>query len=314
MSRKARGFPFDTLTILMVLILLGLAFTSLYFALSYMRVQLKGSFPPAPAQGPAASGPSGSVPTLPADFPDSLEGVVALGKEIFMNTQNHPLSKPYVGAAMACTSCHLNGGTEAKGLTLVGTATAFPAYSPREKAVITLQNRIGDCFMRSLNGTLPPLGGPVLVALDAYITSLSQGLPMRMNPKSPTGPNALKPLQVDWTQADPKRGQVLFQAKCAVCHGQEGQGVVGPPLWGPKSYNAGAGMADWKNLAAFIHGAMPLGNPNLTPEEARDIAAFVDSQPRPEFVLKDHLPPAQDLGVYTSKVLDEVKKVEPVKP
>ncbi|WP_460171054.1 c-type cytochrome [Thermus sp. FJN-A] len=119
---------------------------------------------------------------------------------------------------------------------------------------------------------------------------------------------------MDWAQADPGRGKALYVQRCAVCHGANGEGQAGPPLWGPRSYNAGAGMANWKKLAAFIHGAMPLGNPNLSPEEARDIAAFVDSQPRPDFILKEHLPPPQDLGVYTSRVLEEVKKVEPVKP
>ncbi|WP_243094691.1 c-type cytochrome [Thermus thalpophilus] len=301
----------DTLLSLMTLLLVGLGFTSIYFAIDDLRQRMGTS----PGLGPVAGGGAApNYPSLPADFPESLDQVVALGKEIFLNTKDHPLSKPYVGNSLNCTSCHLNGGTDPKGLTLVGTATAFPAYSPREKVVITLQNRIGDCFMRSMNGTLPPLGSGVMVALDAYITSLSQGLPMKMNPKSPTGPKALRPLQVDWKAADPARGQALYQQRCAVCHGQNGEGQVGPPLWGPHSYNAGAGMANWQNLAAFIHGAMPLGNPNLTPEEARDIAAFVDSQPRPDFVLKDHLPPATGLGVYTSKVLDETKRAGPVKP
>ncbi|MGC8968917.1 MAG: c-type cytochrome [Thermus sp.] len=299
---------YDTLLALMTLVLVGLGLTSFYFALAYLHTQVAGPSQATPAKAEA------SYPALPPDFPDTLEGVVALGKEIFLNTKDHPLSKAYVGDALNCTSCHLDGGTNLKGLPLVGTATAFPAYSSREKAVITLQNRIGDCFMRSMNGTLPPLGSAVMVALDAYITSLSQGMPMKMNPKSPTGPNALKPLAVDWARADPARGKALYAQKCAVCHGPNGEGQVGPPLWGPRSYNAGAGMANWKNLAAFIHGAMPLGNPNLSPEEARDIAAFVDSQPRPDFVLKEHLPPPEALGVYTSRVLDEVKRVEPVKP
>ncbi|WP_243029200.1 c-type cytochrome [Thermus albus] len=304
MKRKT---PDLTQAILLVL-LLAFAATSFYFGTRLLlQRQAEGS------GGVGLAKASGPVPTLPPDFPESLDQVIALGKDIFMNTKDHPLSKAYVGNALNCTSCHLNGGQDLKGLPLIGTATAFPAYSPREKAVISLQNRIEDCFMRSMNGTLPPLGGPVMVALEAYIASLSQGMPLHMNPQSPTGPNALKPLAVDWTQADSQRGQNLYQAKCAVCHAADGQGQVGPPLWGPRSYNAGAGLANWKNLAAFIHGAMPLGNPNLSPEEARDIAAFVDSQPRPTFDLKAHLPGPDGLGVYTSKVAEEVKKVEPVK-
>lgn len=306
---KRKQEPLGLTQTILVALLVAFAGASLYFALNYLALREQGV-----SQGPAAANPRGSIPALPQDFPESLDQTVALGKDIFMNTKDHSLSKAYVGNALNCTSCHLNGGTDPKGLTLVGAATAYPAYSPREKAVITLQNRIGNCFMRSMNGTLPPLGGPVLVALGAYIASLSQGMPLHMNPKSPTGPNALNPLSVDWTQASPQRGQGLYQAKCAVCHGADGQGQVGPPLWGPRSYNAGAGLADWKKLAAFIHGAMPLGSPNLSPEEARDIAAYVDSQPRPTFRLAEHLPPPGELGVYTSKVLDEVKEVQPVKP
>lgn len=262
-------------------------------------------------------GSSSSYPSLPPDFPQSLEQVVALGKDIFLNTDTHPLSKPYVGNRLKCTSCHLNGGTGPLGKegTLVGSATAYPAYSPREKAVITLQDRIANCFMRSMNGIRPPLGGPVLIALDAYITSLSQDMPMRMNPDKPLGPGAQKPLQVDWKKVNVKRGAELYRTKCASCHGVDGQGVaVFPPVWGPGSYNAGAGLADWQRLAAYLYGAMPFGNPNLSPEEARDIAAFVDSQPRPAFVLREHLPPADALGVYAATVLDEVKTVQPVKP
>lgn len=309
---KRKGKSLDLTQGIMVLLLVGFAATSFFFALKSLTSQQRVAANPGTLSPKAQA--QGSVPSLPQDFPESLDQVIALGKEIFMSTKDHPLSKAYVGNDLNCTSCHLNGGQDLKGLPLIGTATAFPAYSPREKAVISLQNRIGDCFMRSMNGTLPPLGGAVLVALDAYITSLSQGMPIHMNPKAPSGPNALKPLAVDWSRANPQHGQSLFQAKCAVCHGTNGQGQSAPPVWGPRSYNAGAGLANWKNLAAFIHGAMPFGNPNLSPEEARDIAAFVDSQPRPTFRLQEHLPTPEGLGVYTSKVLDEVREVQPVKP
>lgn len=155
-----RGY--DTLLTLMTVVLVGLGFTSFFFALAYLRTMVGGdSAVQTGGAQPAA------YPALPTDFPESLDQVVALGKEIFLNTKDHPLSKPYVGNALNCTSCHLDGGTNLKALPLVGTATAFPAYSPREKAVITLQNRIGDCFMRSMNGVLPPLGSAPMVALDA---------------------------------------------------------------------------------------------------------------------------------------------------
>ena len=58
-----------------------------------------------------------------------------------------------------------------------------------------------------------------------------------------------------------------------------------PPLWGPDTFNNGAGMARIINFANFIHFNMPHGtdylNPQLTVENAWDIAAYVLSQPRP---------------------------------
>ena len=76
---------------------------------------------------------------------------------------------------------------------------------------------------------------------------------------------------------------------CAACHGADGAGqkaggkMVFPPLWGARSFNWGAGMASIKNAAEFIRANMPLGQGgSLTPQEAWDLAAFVDSQVRPQ--------------------------------
>jgi thiosulfate dehydrogenase len=96
--------------------------------------------------------------------------------------------------------------------------------------------------------------------------------------------------------ADPAHGAAVYAQTCAVCHGADGSGKrigsVGdgkgyefPPLWGPDSFNDGAGMARLITGSGFIRGNMPRGttwqNPALTPEEAWDVAAFVSSQPRP---------------------------------
>jgi thiosulfate dehydrogenase len=58
-----------------------------------------------------------------------------------------------------------------------------------------------------------------------------------------------------------------------------------PPLWGAESYNTGAGLFRISRFAAFIKANMPYGvtaeSPLLTDEQAWDIAAFVNSRPRP---------------------------------
>jgi len=69
-----------------------------------------------------------------------------------------------------------------------------------------------------------------------------------------------------------------------MCHGADGQGTLAaPPLWGNDSFNDGAGMAKLDNFSAFTHLNMPLGNPDLSIEEALDVALFVTTEPRPHF-------------------------------
>ncbi len=44
----------------------------------------------------------------------------------------------------------------------------------------------------------------------------------------------------------------------------------------------------------------------MTVDEAVNVAAYVDARPRPDFVLRDHLPPGAATGAYNAAVLDEV--------
>lgn len=251
--------------------------------------------------------PPAAVPAV-AYPPGDLNEMVKLGRELVRDTNTHPLTKPYVGNALRCTSCHLEDGTDPKAATFIGLATAYPAYSPREKAVITLEDRVLNCFMRSMNGVRPPLGSKPSVAITAYITSLSHGLPISMNPNRPVGPYAVKKLAGGESKPDVARGKRLYADKCAACHGEDGQGVGAfSPVWGERSYNMGAGLANVGNLASWLKVAMPYRNPDLTDSEAMDIAAFVNAQPRAGFDLKAHLPREGKAGVYNATVLDEKK-------
>ena len=77
------------------------------------------------------------------------------------------------------------------------------------------------------------------------------------------------------------------------CHGPDGQGVeIGDkkagPLWGPGSWNDGAGAARIYTLAGMIRYSMPYLDPgNMTDEDAQQLAAFINSKPRPVFPFKD---------------------------
>jgi thiosulfate dehydrogenase len=150
---------------------------------------------------------------------------------------------------------------------------------------MSLADRINECFERSMNGRPLPPDSSKLQAVVAYIEWLSQNLPHGSTVpwRGLTRIHASRP-------PDPVNGKKLFAVKCAFCHGGDGQGTMAaPPLWGPHSYNIAAGMARVSVAAAFIKANMPRGwGWMLTDDEAFDVAAYVNSQPRPDFVGKEH--------------------------
>lgn len=231
---------------------------------------------------------------------------IRLGRELVENTASHRLSRPYVGNALNCGSCHLKNGTDPRAASFIGVATAYPAWSPREKTVITLEDRILNCFMRSCNGLRPPLGSEVSVSIAAYITWLSSDQPIRMNPNRPAGPRAVPRLESDASAADLQRGEELYSSRCADCHAANGQGnKKNPPVWGARSFNDGAGLANIAQLACWLKVAMPPDDADLTDQEALDLAAFVNSHQRPVFRLNEHLPPRDQLGFFNSNLRTE---------
>lgn len=215
-----------------------------------------------------------------------LADMIKLGHAIFTQTpQNAP---QYVGNSLSCSSCHINGGQKEGALPLVGIAAQFPAFSPRDNRLISLEDRIRSCFARSEAGTAPPYDSKELLAVSSYLTWLSTGQPEGVSPPW-RGKNAIpKDKQIPIADLNVDRGQALYGEKCAVCHGADGQGQSGPPLWGPKSFNDGAGTARVYTLAGFIRYAMPLTAPgSLNDEEAQHLAAFINSHDRPAFNGKD---------------------------
>ena len=267
--------------------------------------------------------------SAPKEYPKGEVGrMVKLGEDILLHTNTHPLTKNFVGNKLTCASCHLKGSDGKPGTadgigTFIGTATAFPAYSKREKTVQTLQDRINNCFMRSMNGKRPIIDTPESVAMATYITWLSEGMPMKMDTKRPCSPNnsdrwgkgakKFAKIQKKATHANYLNGKKLYEAKCAMCHGMNGQGMgTFPPLWGKNakgewlSYNTGAGMSKLNKGAAWVQSNMPLGQGGtLSDQEAADIMLYVDAQPRADFDLKKGLLPANKMGYYNSKVLNE---------
>lgn len=220
------------------------------------------------------------MPPDVSKIPAGAEGEdILLGMRLFEETPRYAPGN--VGNQLACGSCHVQGGTMSYGISLVGAPTWFPMWSVRAKRNITLEDRIQECVTRSEAGTPLPQGGREVTALIAYMQwitdqAAAQGVsPVRgLDTKIPD------------LKGDATRGEAIFKQQCAACHGEDGAGVVGvlPALWGPGSYNNGAGMNQPKKMAAFVLHNMPQNNPGkLTPQEAWDVSTYIASKPHPQY-------------------------------
>jgi thiosulfate dehydrogenase len=208
---------------------------------------------------------------------------IALGRQIFTDTGRY--AKAYVGNALSCDNCHLDAGRLAHSAPLWGAYPMYPAYRSKNHRVNTFAERLQGCFQYSMNGKAPPLNDDVLVALEAYAYWMSKGEAIGA---APPGHGYLK-LPPPAQPPDYARGESVFKRDCALCHGNDGQGqrvadrTVFPPLWGPQSFNWGAGMERLDNAAGFIKANMPLGRGNtLTDEDAWDVAYFMNAHERPQ--------------------------------
>jgi thiosulfate dehydrogenase len=187
-----------------------------------------------------------------------------------------------VGNALRCASCHLDGGLRRDAMPWVGSYARFPQYRARSAKVDLIEDRVNDCFRRSMNGRALDPTGRDMRDIVAYFAFLSTGVPVGAEMEG-QGLRRLQPLN-----GDLNRGRAVFASTCVRCHGAQGQGtVIAPPLWGPRSYNVGAGMARINTAASFIHALMPIDRAqHLTPQQAFDVATYINTRPRPDFPAK----------------------------
>ena len=195
----------------------------------------------------------------------------------------------YSGTRLACASCHLGAGTEPGTLSLLQSAANYPRFSGRDGGTRDLLDRINGCMTRSMSGRELPRDSPEMIAMAAYITSLGD-LHAAMGKGQRTA-NEQPAFATPARAADLPAGRRVFEERCAICHGADGAGLqatpnrihgyVFPPLWGPDTFNNGAGMHRVLTAARFIKAKMPLGQADLTDDQAFDVAAYINSQPRP---------------------------------
>ena len=247
---------------------------------------------------PAAAASAQVIAARPlADFKPPIESSIPagpLGEALrggkLLVTETHQRLPKNVGNKLNCVNCHLGGGATANASPWVGLWGVFPEYRARSGKINSLQERVNDCFERSMNGKALAYDAPEMNQILAYMHWLSDGVPTGVGVKG-RGFGAinlaLKP--------NPENGKAVYAAKCASCHGATGAGIknpngsyVFPPLWGADSFNVGAGMARTYTAAAFVKHNMPLGLPNsLSDQEAIDVSEYFTHQPRPDYPAKN---------------------------
>ncbi|MDE3124688.1 MAG: c-type cytochrome [Bacteroidota bacterium] len=224
---------------------------------------------------------------------DSKEGALILyGYNLIANTSYYLGPKgtiAHITNGMNCQNCHLQAGTVPYGNNFGKVAANYPEYRARNNGWQSISARVNDCFERSMNGKPLDSTSHEMKAIVAYLNWLGKDVPKGTKPPG-TGIMKIKLLD---KAANPEAGKLVYTTHCQSCHGANGNGLLNadgigyayPPLWGKNSYNDGAGMYRISNLAGFVQPNMPFGtnyhHPAITNEDAWNVAAFINSQPRP---------------------------------
>lgn len=283
-----------------------------------------------------ATGPkiTASLWEAPAEstIPKGIEGEEILyGKDLIANTAKYLGPKGSVAAisnGMNCQNCHNDAGKKPWGNNYSAVYSTYPKFRARSGTKETIVKRVNDCFERSLNGKPLDSTSREMRAIKAYLKWLGSDV---KSGEKPAGVGLQKLTFLD-RSADINKGAAIYDAKCMSCHGKNGQGLLStdqivytyPPLWGKNSYNDGAGLYRLGNFASFVKNNMPFGvsylNPQLSEEESWDVAAYVNSQPRPH---KNQTKDWKDIsqkpidfpfGPYADKFSEKQHKYGPFKP
>lgn len=263
--------------------------------------------------------------------PKAMQSQLEYGKDLIVNTAKYLGPKGSVAHltnGMNCQNCHLNAGTQPYGNNYGSVASTYPKYRGRSGAIEDIYKRVADCFERSLNGTAPKVGSKEMEAIVAYINYVGSNVKKGDKAKG----SGIYELALLDRAADPVKGKELYTAKCVSCHQADGSGMMNadkiayqyPPLWGDHSYNHGAGLYRLSRFAGYIKANMPLGAsykaPMLSDEEAWDLAAYVNSMPRPSKDLSKDWPKLEEknfdhpFGPFADAFSEEQHKFGPFKP
>lgn len=265
-------------------------------------------------------------------IPNTAEGdLIRYGRELVAHTALYlgPQGKVMtISNGMNCQNCHLRAGKKLYGNNYSGVAATYPKFRARSGTIETIEKRVNDCIERSLNGKRLSENSAEMQAFVAYIKWVGSEVKKGVYPVSAGIPD-LPMLQ---RAADPVRGKKIYSVQCTRCHGINGEGLREgnslewkyPPLNNENSYNNGAGLYRLSRFAGYVKANMPYGatyeNPVLTDEDAWDVAAYINSLPRPRKEFPNDWPDISKkpfdhpVGPYSDNFSEEQHKFGPFPP
>jgi thiosulfate dehydrogenase len=259
---------------------------------------------------------------------------VEYGRELIVNTSNYLGPRGSVAQitnGMNCQNCHLQAGNQPYGINFGSSWSAFPKFRPhrpRGESAEDLSMCVSSCFARSLNGTAPAKGSKEMQSILAYISYVGRNVPKGQKAKG----SGVYELPFLSRAADPVRGKMIYAKKCVSCHLENGEGQLAadgksyqyPPLWGSHSYSLASGLFRLSKFAGYVKANMPQGatyqSPKLSDEDCWDLAAYVNSQPRPSKDLGKETPLLEEklfdypFGPYADGFSEKQHKYGPFKP
>lgn len=190
-----------------------------------------------------------------------------------------------------CTACHMADGenqlpgTKKYVLPFLNVLNNYPKLDIETMKIISLEDRIRG--MAGADSKQFPNDSKEMKAILAYFKWLKKAYGIKDGVRLEG--DFFAKINFPNRAANPLKGKELYMQHCSACHGERGEGVKnenfeqgGGHLYPSLLiYPDGGHMSMIPFFARFIYSAMPYGasadNPILTPDEALDIAAYVNT-------------------------------------
>lgn len=198
------------------------------------------------------------------DPDDELTPFIERGKDLMDGSEQ--ISNEEESGKLSCMSCHADGD-DTEGVSLVGVTSEYPKYDGRNDAVITIEEKINDTIMHTLNRDAIDYDSEEMRSIVAFLTYISKGEKYDNHKKEEEIEDIPKP--------DLNNGENLYEEKI-----QDSS----PDLFGEDSFTDGSALSSFSVMTNYVKNYLPKDDPaSLSDQEAADISGYILSQDRPEW-------------------------------